>query len=123
MATDIFDGPKLKSFRKRARLTQMQVVTMAGVSETTICYLERGDRKPQSRTLQKLLNLYATRIDYWRQLAARLEGEVHVEGKVDPQASEWKRGSGLNHGSNLQTPVGSRPLPQPQGVPGLQRNL
>ena len=54
-----YSGPRLKQLRKRARLTQMQVVKETGVSEATICYLERGDRKPQSKTLEKLLSLYA----------------------------------------------------------------
>lgn len=43
-------------------LTQVQVVELTGISETTIHYLEHGLRKPQTGTLQKLLNLYAIRI-------------------------------------------------------------
>ncbi len=42
---------RLKSLRKRAMLTQMQVVELTGISEATLCYLERGDRRPQTRTL------------------------------------------------------------------------
>ncbi len=66
-------GKKLKILRKRARLTQNAVVDMCGVSETTICYLERGLRKPHSSTLQRLLNLYAQRIHYWEEMAKALE--------------------------------------------------
>jgi len=76
-------GKKLKILRKRARLTQNAVVDMCGVSETTICYLERGLRKPHSSTLQRLLNLYAQRIHYWEEMAKALNGEQHAKGTVD----------------------------------------
>ena len=76
---DDYTGPRLKQLRRRARLTQMQVVQMCGVSETAICYLERGDRKPQTRTLQKLLNLYAQRIQYWNELGQILNEESGPE--------------------------------------------
>ena len=52
-----YSGEKLKSLRKRAMLTQMQVVELTGVSEGTICYLEKGVRIPQTKTLEKLLSL------------------------------------------------------------------
>jgi len=77
---DDYTGPRLKQLRRRARLTQMQVVQMCGVSETAICYLERGDRKPQTRTLQKLLNLYAQRIQYWNELENVLNKELGPKG-------------------------------------------
>lgn len=63
-----FSGQKLKSLRKRARLSQQQVIDLTGVSETTLCYLERGDRRPQTQTLEKLLSLYAVRIQYYKNL-------------------------------------------------------
>ena len=117
--TEEYTGPRLKQLRRRARLTQMQVVEMCGVSETTICYLERGDRRPQGRTLQRLLNLYATRIQYWNQLSQVLNGDVHAQGKISPQTPEWKRSSGLAHGGNLQETMQSRPLSLAQGVSGI----
>jgi len=88
MAIDTFDGQKLKALRKRARLTQMQVVAMAQVSETTICYIERGERKPQARTLQKLLTLYTQRLTYWRQLAERAEQESVALAELQQRAKE-----------------------------------
>jgi transcriptional regulator with XRE-family HTH domain len=57
-----YPGKKLRNLRRRANLTQMQVVNLTGVSETTIHYLEHDLRKPQTATLEKLLNLYAIRI-------------------------------------------------------------
>lgn len=57
-----YSGERLKRLRLRARLTQMQVVALAGVSEATICYLESGKRKPQTKTLDKILGIYAIRI-------------------------------------------------------------
>lgn len=83
-----FSGEKLRALRKRSRLSQMQVVAMTGVSETTICYLEKGLRRPQERTLQKILVLYAGRIEYWKNVNRILNGEPHVEGKIDRQAPE-----------------------------------
>lgn len=63
-----FSGPKLKSLRKRARLSQQQVIELTGVSEPTLCYLEHGRRRPQTQTLEKLLSLYAVRIQYFQNL-------------------------------------------------------
>ena len=57
-----YPGQKLRNLRKRALLTQMQVVELTGISETTIHYLEHDIRRPQTQTLDKLLNLYAIRI-------------------------------------------------------------
>jgi transcriptional regulator with XRE-family HTH domain len=52
----------------------MQVVKLTGVSGTTIHCLEHDSRRPQTRTLEKLLNLYALRI-------TRLERMEHVWGE------------------------------------------
>lgn len=69
-----YPGSKLRNLRKRALLTQMQVVEMTGISETTIHYLEHDLRKPQSKTLSTLLDLYSIRI-------ARLDKMERVWGK------------------------------------------
>jgi transcriptional regulator with XRE-family HTH domain len=87
---DEYTGTRLKQLRRRARLTQAQVVQMCGVSETAICYLERGERKPQTRTLQRLLSLYAQRIKYWDDLGKVLNGGSRGERKVDTKTSEWR---------------------------------
>lgn len=68
-----YPGSKLRNLRKRALLTQMQVVELTGICETTIHYLEHNIRRPQTRTLDKLLNLYAIRI-------SRLEKMEHLWG-------------------------------------------
>ena len=59
---NLYPGKKLRNLRKRANLTQMQVVELTGISETTLHYLEHGLRRPQTKTLEKLLSLYAIRI-------------------------------------------------------------
>ena len=58
---DEWSGGRMKALRKRARLTQKAAMEMSGVHYNTIVYLERGHHRPQNGTLQKLLNLYATR--------------------------------------------------------------
>ncbi len=75
MLVDTYSGDKLRRLRKRARLTQRQVVKLAGVSEAAICYLEQGKRKPQQTTLDKLLNLYAIKIQYWKNIDTILQEE------------------------------------------------
>ncbi len=68
-----FRGPRLKRLRKMAMLTQRQVIEQTGISEATLCYLEKGDRRPQSRTLEKLLNLYTVRIKYLENIEKSLK--------------------------------------------------
>lgn len=58
----IYTGEKLKELRKRARLTQEQVMELTGIAYGTIYHMERGTRKPHTSTLEKLLTLYAIRI-------------------------------------------------------------
>src|SRR5271166_961717 len=64
-----YTGEKLKDLRKRARLSQMQVVALTGVTETTIHNAEHNKRRPQNATLEKLLNLYAIRIAKYERLS------------------------------------------------------
>jgi transcriptional regulator with XRE-family HTH domain len=52
----------LRSLRQRALMSQREVERSTGISDSTIHYLEHGLRKPQTRTLDRLLMLYATRI-------------------------------------------------------------
>jgi hypothetical protein len=59
----------------------MQVVKLTGVSETTIHYLEHGLRKPQTQTLEKLLNLYAIRITRLEKME-RIWGEDGLQGEL-----------------------------------------
>jgi transcriptional regulator with XRE-family HTH domain len=84
-----YPGHKLRNLRKRANLTQMQVVKLTGVSETTIHYLEHDLRRPQTQTLEKLLNLYAIRI-------TRLEKMERIWGE-----------DGLQHGQSSRSNDGT----------------
>lgn len=85
-----FPGPKLRNLRKRALLTQMQVVELTGISETTIHYLEHGLRKPQTQTLERLLNLYAVRISKLERME-RIWGHDGLQNR--PQGAECKQKS------------------------------
>ena len=82
---NVYSGAKLRNLRKRALLTQMDVVDLTGISETTIHYLEHDLRRPQSHTLDKLLNLYAIRIarlekmdQMWGPDGLRKQGETNA---------------------------------------------
>lgn len=79
-------GDKLRVLRKRAKLTQSQASELAGVSEYAIFYLEKGQRKPQTRTLEKLLSLYAIRIQYWRNIDKVFEENTNG-GNIPAQAA------------------------------------
>lgn len=81
-----YPGKKLRNLRKRANLTQMQVVDLTGVSETTIHYLEHDLRRPQTHTLEKLLNLYAIRITRLEKME-RIWGEDGLQKPGEPMAS------------------------------------
>jgi transcriptional regulator with XRE-family HTH domain len=63
-----YTGRDLKNLRKRARLTQLQVVAATGVCEATIVSAENGTRTPHDATLEKLLKLYAKEIKRWDKL-------------------------------------------------------
>ena len=73
-----YSGSKLRHLRKRARLTQTQVLELTGVAEATLNYLEHDMRRPQTRTLEKLLSLYAIRIQYWNKIDNILEERPHA---------------------------------------------
>src|SRR5512146_1283090 len=98
---DEWSGLRLKGLRKRARLTQKAAMELSGVHYNTIVAIERNKHKPQNATLQKLLNLYAQRIRYWKQMDEELRpitlGGNNVQGTIHTETSEWRRSSGLAH--------------------------
>jgi transcriptional regulator with XRE-family HTH domain len=85
-----YPGPKLRNLRQRALLTQMQVVELTGISETTIHYLEHGLRRPQTQTLEKLLGLYAMRISRLEKME-RLWGPDGTQKPEKNGASECQK--------------------------------
>jgi transcriptional regulator with XRE-family HTH domain len=124
---NVYPGAKLRNLRKRALLTQMDVVDLTGISETTIHYLEHDLRRPQSHTLDKLLSLYSIRITRLEKMD-QMWGE---DGKQNRQAADGRpvqqveglAGNGhkpsLNNPEPSQHPAGRR-LPRharndPQG--------
>ncbi|MDE2099401.1 MAG: helix-turn-helix domain-containing protein [Patescibacteria group bacterium] len=80
-----YPGKKLRNLRHRANLTQMQVVKLTGISETTIHYLEHGLRRPRTQTLERLLNLYAIRITRIEKLE-KIWGEDGLQGEMQCKA-------------------------------------
>jgi len=116
-----FPAERLKALRKKAMLTQMQVVEQTGISEATLCYLERGDRRPQTRTLEKLLNLYATRINWVANLEKIFTGDPNANGSLSSQAPVGNRSPGFDRLRTAQAPQPGRALPVAHGVPGFPR--
>ena len=82
-----YSGERLKALRKRAMLTQKQVVELTGITSMTIYNLENGKRRPYTRTLEKLLNLYAIRIQYWKN-ANKVFEENTNGGSLSTQATQ-----------------------------------
>lgn len=76
--TSAYTGPQLKALRKRAMLTQRDVVRMAGVCETTIIYMEQGVTNPHVATLSKVLRLYEEKIAEVNKRFRKLYGKTQV---------------------------------------------
>jgi len=56
---------RLRALRRRALLTQRDVVSVTGVAQSTVSEWECGRRKPQTATLRRLLSLYDINIRRW----------------------------------------------------------
>jgi|GEM_PF-709002 len=56
-------GEKLRTLRKRQRLTQTQVAEMLEVDYTHVGKMERGERKPGLETLAKIAQLFKVSTD------------------------------------------------------------
>lgn len=74
----VYTGPELKALRRRAMLTQRDVVRMTGICETTIIYMERGVTNPHVATISKVLTLYAEKITEVEKKFKKLHGKVRV---------------------------------------------
>lgn len=66
---------RLRMLRKRALLTQADVCELLGLGKNTLPNWERGKFKPQSSKLERVLNLYAIRIQRNEKLNVMLGGE------------------------------------------------
>jgi transcriptional regulator with XRE-family HTH domain len=55
-------GKNLALFRKRKRLSQLDVSHQLGIDNSTISKYEHGEREPDIETLEKLAHLYGVRI-------------------------------------------------------------
>jgi transcriptional regulator with XRE-family HTH domain len=98
-----YPGSKLRNLRKRALLTQMQVVELTGVSETTIHYLEHDLRLPQTQTLNKLLNLYALRIQRLEHMEQIFGEDGRKQG--EPECQQKSASPSNSAGQNVSKPV------------------
>ena len=72
---------KLKKLRIRSMLTQGQVVELTGICVDTLVSAEKGHRRPRTSTLEKLLNLYAIRIQTLERIANVLDSEPPFSAK------------------------------------------
>ena len=61
----LYPSEKLRELRHRALLSQRDVQRLTGISDSTVAYLERGRRKPQTATLRRLLSVYGINISRW----------------------------------------------------------
>src|SRR6185437_791266 len=113
-----YSGERLRSLRKRSRLTQAEVLKLTGISEATLCYLERGTRKAQTNTLQKLLNLYAMKIQYWNNVEKVFE--ENPNGSIPSQATVRPGSSGVDPVRTPQKVAHERQVPASHGLPRLQ---
>ena len=59
-----------RAMRKLACLTMREAAKVSGVSESTICNVEKGTHRPQARTFDALLETYRARIQYLRDAVA-----------------------------------------------------
>jgi transcriptional regulator with XRE-family HTH domain len=95
---------KIKALRKRAMLSQMQVVELTGVTETTLKNWESGRRRPQTEKLEKVLNLYAIKIQ-------KLEHYDQIWGTDGLQRPTPKNGVASGNGTHRS---GDRPKQPPE---------
>lgn len=78
-----FPATELRSLRQRALLSTYDVTRLTGVSRATLRTLEYGYRRPITRTLRRLLNLYAIHIAKLE----RLEAAWSTTAGTVPQAA------------------------------------
>src|SRR5271154_2342045 len=77
---------KLKTLRIRALLTQSDVHSLTGLSFVSLIKAEKGRSRLQKRNLDKLLTLYATRIQRLEKIEriwdGPLSGQIQSPGMV-----------------------------------------
>ena len=86
----LYKPERLRELRHRALLTQRDVERLTGISDSTVAYLERGKRKPQTATLRKLLFLYGINISRWE----RQERNWDTEGAAPSEVPDLSRRTG-----------------------------
>ena len=110
-----FSRERLRKLRKRARLSQRQVVELSRVSEATLYRLESDHSRPYTTTLEKLLNLYQIRISYWKNMGQALE-EPFNGGYITGEAVIGFGSPGFDVGGTEKKAADERPLRLPHGL-------
>ena len=59
-----FSPERLASKRRRRGMTQMRLSQAAGISQVSICALEKGKKSPSARTLAKLADALDCTMDF-----------------------------------------------------------
>src|SRR5271156_4864081 len=115
-----YSGARLRALRKRARLTQAEVTKLTGVAEATLYRAERDKARPITATLQKLVNLYVIRIQYWKNIGQVIE-ETFYGGYIPSEAVIREGSPGFDAVRTEKETDHERTLPVPHGIPGIPR--
>ena len=84
----------LRELRQRAILSQRDVERLTGISDSTVAYLESGKRKPQTKTLRKLLNIYGINISRWEHMERTWDAGKENIGELPLAQSAGPRRAG-----------------------------
>jgi transcriptional regulator with XRE-family HTH domain len=90
-----YSGERLRALRRKALMTQREVHGETGVSLMTLYFVEKGIRRPQTRTLDKLLSLYAVRIQRLKNMNRLFEDKFNG-GYIPGEAVVGFRSPGLD---------------------------
>ena len=90
-------GLNLRSLRKAANLTQLEVAKRLGITEQAVSRWERGEAIPDAYVLLMMSEIFGVTVDYL--LKAHSEEELLCESEACdvPEAEEKTRGFSPNH--------------------------
>jgi len=106
-------GDQIRRIRKEQRFSQDELGRRAGISRTGIARIERGERKPNSSTVERIAaalgvgvdKLYPKPVELSGSLfgSGTLEGELSIEERVHRVflAARERNASGMNPDENL----------------------
>ncbi|TCT21218.1 helix-turn-helix domain-containing protein [Thiobaca trueperi] len=108
-------GPRLKSARLHAKLSQTALGELAGISQPFIALIERGEREPSDDVLERLakaldLPVSALRVD---------PDDSAMEAEQSGPPSAWQKDQRIAVLSDYRTAPGLLALAQDQGLLAL----